>query len=55
MSTTDSNKTSATSKSQHSPVPDGKSDLPIVLPDFPPPGSTEPDPPAAANTKPKTK
>jgi hypothetical protein len=51
MSTTNSNETSATSKPQHLPPPDGKSDLPTVLPEFPPPTTTEPIPPKAS-TKP---
>jgi len=49
-----SNETSATSKPQHFPVPDGKSDLPAVLPDFPPPTTTDPNPPKAT-TQTKTK
>ena len=53
MSTTNKNETSATGKPQHFPVPDGKSDLPGVLPDFPGPGSTEPEPPVPAQTKTK--
>jgi hypothetical protein len=53
MSTTSDNETSATGKPQHFPVPDGKSELPVVLPDFPPPGTTDPIPPKASQNKTK--
>jgi hypothetical protein len=39
MSTTNDNETKANAMPKYSSVPDGKSDLPAVLPDFPPPTS----------------
>jgi hypothetical protein len=46
MSTTNRDNATTASKPQHFPVPDGKSELPAVLPDFPPPISPDPIPPA---------
>jgi hypothetical protein len=42
MSTTNPNDTSKTSAPQKANVPDGKSELPKTLPDFPGPGTTPP-------------
>ena len=40
MSTTQDNKTQATTpRAKHGSTPDGKSELPVTLPDFPPPTS----------------
>lgn len=50
MSTDNSNKTSNTSTPHKVPVPDGKSELPTTLPDFPGPQTTPP--PAAAESTP---
>ena len=41
-STTNSNKTGTTSTPRHGSVPEGKSDLPSTLPDFPGPVDTPP-------------
>jgi hypothetical protein len=49
MSTTDRNDTSKTSMPQKTPAPEGKSELPTTLPDFPGPGTTPP--PAPVQTK----
>ena len=51
MSTTDRDNATAASKPQHFPRPDGKSELPKVLPDFPPPVIPDPEPPAASTPK----
>lgn len=55
MSTNTSNKTSQTSAPHMPPVPDGKSELPTTIPDFPGPPTTPPpaavQSPAVATTK----
>ncbi|HMG24960.1 MAG TPA: hypothetical protein VK607_26670 [Kofleriaceae bacterium] len=55
MPTSNSNENSSSNNNsaKHVSIPDGKSSLPSVLPDFPTPGQTDPIPPAAAKTETK--